>query len=183
MNARRIVRAMAAAAAIATVITLAPAANAQTTRIDDSGDAAASTTDIGVVRVTHAAHRVRIQVGFPDLREDGAAGLLTWFDTDRQQKGPEFVLGAPLFSGAGYDLIRTDGWKPEGQVVDCRYNLQLDYAEDTLVLTARRGCFDRADRIRVAMRMVDVEDESQPVSDWLLGRREFTSWLSSGDAA
>ena len=51
-----------------------------------------------------------------------------------------------------------------------------DYAEDTLVLRrARRGCFDQAGRIRVAMRMVDVEDESQPVSDWLLGRREFTS--------
>jgi len=183
MNARRIVRAMAAAAAIATVITLAPAANAETTRIDDGADATASTTDIGVVRVTHADHRVRIQVRFPDLREDGNAGLMTWIDTDREQKGPEYAIAAPLFSGGEYVLIRSDGWKPMGQLVDCRYNLQLDYAEDKLVLTARRGCLDQPDQIRVGMRMVDYEDDSQPVTDWLLGRRQLTSWLSPGDAA
>lgn len=183
MNARRIVRTLAAAAALAAVVTLAPAAQAETTRVDDGADATASTTDIRVVRVNHADQRLRVQVGFPDLREDGAAGLQIWVDSDPEESGPEYAIGAPLFSGGDYMLVRTDGWKPVGAPVDCRYNLQLDYAEDRLVFAARRGCFDQPDQIRVAMRMYDNEDPSAPVIDWLLGRRELTSWLSPGDAA
>lgn len=183
MNPRRTFRAMAVTAAVAAAVTLAPAANAETTRIDDGADATASTTDIRVVRVNHADHRVRIQVDFPDLREDGDAGLMIWLDTNRKQAGPEYALGAPLYSGSGYDLVQSDGWKPTGQPVDCRYNLQLDYAEDHLVLTARRSCFEQPGKIRVAMRMTDYADASQPVTDWLLGRRQFTSWLSRGAAA
>ena len=183
MNARSTVRALAATAALAAVITLAPSAQAETTRVDDGADATASTTDIRAVRVNHADHRLRVQVGFPDLREDGAAGLLTYIDTDPEQKGPEYAIGAPLFSGGDYMLVRTDGWEPSGEPVDCHYNLQLDYEADRLVLTAGRGCFDKPDQVRVAMRMVDNQDPSQPVSDWLIGRREYTAWLGSGDAA
>ena len=181
MNARRTARALAATAALAATLTLAPAAHAETTRVDDGADATASTTDIRVVRVNHGDQRLRIQVGFPDLREDGAAGLLTWIDTDAEQAGPEYAIGAPLFSGGDYMLVGTDGWKPTGQPVDCRYNLQLDYADDQLVLTTRRGCFDKPDQVRVAMRMFDNEDPSHPVTDWLIGRREFTTWLAPGD--
>lgn len=65
--------------------------------------------------------------------------------------------------------------------MDCRYNLQLDYAADRLMLTAGRGCFEKPDQLRVGMRMVDSEDSSHPVTDWLIGRREFTVWLAAGD--
>ncbi len=181
MNARPTVRGLAATAALAAVVTLAPTAHAATTRLDDGADATASTTDIRVVRVNHGEQRLRIQVGFPDLREDGAAGLLTWIDTDAGESGPEYAIGAPLFSGGDYVLVETDGWKPTGAPVDCRYNLQLDYAEDHLVLAARRGCFDQPDQVRVAMRMFDNEDSSHPVTDWLIGRRELTDWLAAGD--
>ena len=67
MNARRSVRTLAATAALAAAVTLSPAAHAETTRVDDGADAAASTTDIRVVRVNHADERLRIQVSFPDL--------------------------------------------------------------------------------------------------------------------
>lgn len=180
MNTRRTVRSLAATAALAAVVTTAPTAHAATTRVEDGADATASTTDIDVVRVDHGDRRLRIQVSFPDLREDGSAGLMTWIDTDAGERGPEFAIGAPLFSGGDYVLVGTDGWKPTGSPVECRYDLQLDYAEDRLVLAARRGCFDRPDQVRVAMRMVDTEDASQPVTDWLIGRRQLTEWVATG---
>lgn len=180
MNTRRTLRPLAATVALAAVVTLAPAASAETTRIDDGADATASTTDIRVVRVNHADARVRVRVGFPDLREDGQAGLLTYFDTDPSEGGPEYAIGAPLFSGGDYVLVKTDRWRTDGRRVSCRYNLQLDYAADRLTFTARRGCFDAPAELRVAMRMVDGEAASPPVRDWLIGRRDFTDWVAAG---
>lgn len=177
---RRTLRPLAVLVALAVVVALAPAASAERIRVDDGADATDSTTDIRVVRVNHADARVRVRVGFPDLREDGQAGLLTYLDTDASERGPEYAIGAPLFSGGDYALVRTDGWKSDGRRVSCRYDLQLDYAADRLTFTARRGCFDDPAELRVAMRMVDGEAGSPPVRDWLLGRREFTDWVAAG---
>lgn len=180
MNPTRLRAAIATLVTGAVIVALAPAAHAEKTRVDDGADATASTTDIRTVRVNHGDRRLRVAVRFPDLREDGLAGLMTYFDTDADHRGPEYGLGAPLFSGGDYTLIAMDRWRGYGEPVDCRYNLQLDYDADRLVLTARRGCFEKADELRIAMRMVDHEGEGKAVRDWLIGRREFTDWLTAG---
>lgn len=180
MIARPALRTLAATAALAAVVTLAPAAHAEKIRVVDGADATASTTDIRTVRVNHGEKRLRVAVRFTDLRSDGLAGLMTYLDTDDSHRGPEFGIGAPLFSGGDYTLIRMEKWRGYGEPVDCRYNLQLDYETDRLVFTARRGCFEKAEQLRIAMRMVDHEGDGTPVRDWLSGRREFTDWLTAG---
>ncbi|MEJ7796136.1 MAG: hypothetical protein WKF50_11330, partial [Nocardioides sp.] len=98
------------------------------------------------------------------------------------RRGPEYALFTPLFSGGDYALLKMDGWN-SGEPVECRYNAEFDWAGDQVRFRAARGCFDKPDELRVGMRMRDEADPSHPVTDWLLGRREFTPWLTPGDAA
>jgi len=182
MNVRRTVRALAATATLTAVVALAPTAQAETVRVDDGADAMASTTDIRTVRITHGTHRLRVQVNFPNLKRKAQAVLAIYVDTNGSRRGPEYALFTPLFSGGDYALLKMDGWN-SGEPVECRYNAEFDWAGDQVRFRAARGCFDKPDELRVGMRMRDEADPSHPVTDWLLGRREFTRWLTSGDAA
>lgn len=180
MNVRRTL--VATVAAAAAVLTLAAPAQAELVVIHDGADATASTTDIRTVRITHGTHRLRVQVNFPNLKRKAQAGLAIYVDTDGSRRGPEYALFTPLFSGGDYALLEMDGWN-SGERVECRYNAEFDWAGDQVRFRAARGCFDKPDELRVGMRMRDEADPLHPVTDWLLGRREFTRWLTSGDAA
>ena len=185
MKTRPALRALATVtAAVTAVLVLAPASQAERARLDDGADAPASSTDIREVRVRHSDHWVRTVVNFPNLRKQGDASLSIFFDTDGSDRGPEYGVGLPLFSGADYMLTRQEGWKGGGDdFVNCSYGARFDWADDRVVFRARRGCFDRPDRVRVGMLMVDWSDENDLVRDWLIGRRDWTRWLDSGKAA
>ncbi len=172
----------AAAAALMTTLVAAPA-QAQVTRVDDGADATASLTDLRVVRVQHTEDRVVVKVNFTDLRKKANAGLNIFIDKNAKKDGPEFVLSAPLFSGADYAMFRMTDWKLVGEPVTCTYDMAYRWRRDVVLLDARRGCFNRPAQVRVGMRMRDLADGSHPVTDWLKGRREFTRWLSSGAPA
>jgi len=180
MNVRRTL--VATVAAAAAVLTLAAPAQAELVVIHDGADATASTTDIRKVRIDHGSKRLNVRVNFPDLREQAQAGLAIYVDTDGSRRGPEYALFTPLFSGGDYALLEMDGWN-SGERVACRYTAEFDWAGDQVRFRGARGCFDKPDELRVGMRMRDEADPSHPVTDWLLGRREFTRWLTSGDAA
>ena len=183
-TARRPVRLLAAALATAATLTMAPAAHAASTVVDDGADASASRTDILTVRVEHGARRVQVKVTFPDLRRHAHAGLTVYVDSDPDARGPERSVGLPLFSGSDFVMWRMRDWEFVGdRPVQCRYGADYRWGRDVVVLTARRGCFGRADEVRVGMRMRDVADSSHPVTDWLIGRRHFTDWVASGPPA
>ena len=180
----RTARILAAALATAATLTTAPVAHAATTVVDDGADATASRTDILTVRVGHAARRVEVKVTFPDLRKRARAGLTVYVDTDPEARGPERSVGLPLFRGSDYVMWRMRDWEYVGdRPVRCRYGADHRWRRDVVVLTARRGCFGRPDEVRVGMRMRDVADSSHPVTDWLVGRRDFTGWVPSGPPA
>jgi hypothetical protein len=182
-TARRSLRVLAAGTAAAAALATVPA-QAASTVVDDGADASASLTDIRRVRVDHSDRTVEVRVGFPNLRKRARAGLTVYFDSDPDARGPERAVGLPLFSGSDYVMWRMRDWEYVGdRPVGCRYGADYRWRRDVLVLTARRGCFDRADEVRVGMRMRDVADGSHPVTDWLLGRRDFTEWVASGEPA
>lgn len=175
--------AVAAAAALTTTLVAAPA-HAQGLRTDDGADATASLTDIRIVRVRHTDDRLTVKVNFPDLRKKASAGMNIYVDTDSGARGPEYVLGTPLFSGGDYSLWRMEDWKYVGNMpVDCRYGMTYKWRRDFVRFSARRGCFDRPDELRIGLRMRDAADASHPVVDWLRGKRLFTRWLAAGAPA
>lgn len=172
---------IAAAAAALTTTLVATPAHAEVTRVDDGADATASLTDIRVVRAKHSDTHVKVRVNFPDLRKNASASMNIYIDTDKSKRGPEYVLGTPLFSGSDYSLWRMKDWKFSGDMpVHCRYGMTYRWRRDYVALSARRGCFDKPDQVRIGLRMRDVADASHPVVDWLNGRRLFTTWLSAG---
>ena len=178
--ARRSARTLVAALVVALTLASTPA-HAATTVVDDGADTTASRTDILRVRVAHAERRVEVRVRFPDLRKRARAGLTVYVDSDPDARGPERAVGLPLFSGSDYVMWRMRDWEFVGdRPVRCRYDADHRWRRDVLVLTARRGCFDRPDAVRVGLRMRDAADASHPVTDWLLGRRQLTEWVASG---
>lgn len=171
---------VATAAATLTATLVAAPAQAEQVRLDDGADATASLTDIRVVRARHTDDRVRVKVGFPDLRKRADAVLNVYVDTDEAENGPEYVLGTPLFSGGDYALWRMEDWKYVGNMpVDCRYGMTFRWRRDFVVFSARRGCFQRPEQVRIGLRMRDAADDSHRVTDWLKGRRQFTRWLDA----
>jgi len=182
LNRTRTALALAAAATV--VLTTVSPASAESTVVADGADAAASRTDILKVRVAHADRRVEVKVRFDDLRKKADASLTVYVDSDPEANGPERVVGLPLFSGADYAMWRMEDWEHVGnEPVTCRYGADYRWRRDVVVLSARRGCFGKPDEVRVGMRMRDVADASHPVTDWLIGRRDFTEWLASGQPA
>jgi hypothetical protein len=177
MNVRPTLAALAAAATLVTGLAAASPASAESVSVDDGADTPTSTTDILQVRAAHAKKRVKVHATFPDLQETGDAGAIIYFDTRRGQKGPEYGVGLPLYSGGGYTLMEMEQWQPTGAPVDCRYQLTLDWEQDRLAFWAARGCFDGPRTVRVGMRMRDIVPE-EPVTDWLIGRRKWTERLS-----
>ncbi|MGZ5398661.1 MAG: hypothetical protein ACXWDM_01525 [Nocardioides sp.] len=172
-----VVLATACAAVLTTTATYAEVAV-----VNDGADATASLTDIRRVRVDHGDQQLKVRVNFPDLRKRANAGLIIFVDKNRQRRGPEFGLATPLFSGSDYALLRMRRWSFSGVRVNCDYNVALKWKRDVLVFTADRGCFGEPDELRVGMRMRDDADASHPVTDWLIDRRKFTTWLSPGEA-
>lgn len=173
--------ALAATTALAAVlVTMAPA-HAESTVINDGADATASLTDIRKVRIDHGQDELVVRVNFTDLRKKAEAGLNIYMDKNPDRPGPEFTLGTALFSGSDYSLGRVKKWKYAGDApITCSYDLNLKWKRDVVIFTADRGCFGDPDELRIAIRMVDLADGSHPVRDWMIGRREFSSWLAAG---
>ena len=169
---------LALATACATVLT-ATTAYAEEVVVNDGADTTASLTDIRKVRADHGEAQLTVRVNFPDLRKKADAGLTVFIDKG-PRRGPEFGLFTPLFSGSDYAMLQMRRWQPVGGPVDCEYDVALKWKRDVLVFTADRGCFGNPDEVRVGMRMRDLADPSHPVTDWLIGRREFTKRLSAG---
>ena len=145
------------------------------------GLTAPALNDIRKVRIDRGETELSVRVNVPDLRKQASAGLSICLDKRADRGGPEFVIGVPLFSGADYALWRMKKWKYAGDTpLSCDYDVRLRWKRDVMIFTADRGCFGDPDRLRVGMRMVDTQDSSHPIRDWMIGRREFSSWLTAG---
>lgn len=177
----RTARLLAALALTAAGLAVAAPAHAESTTVRDGADTTASLHDIRTVRVAHGPKRLQVRMGFTDLRrksDAGPASIAIFIDTRRARKGPEFRLGSGLQSGTDYQLMRVKNWKIVGEPLSCGHNLELDFADDRLGLTAARPCLGLPTALRIGARMTDLYDGSHPVVDWLVGPRQWTPWLT-----
>lgn len=188
MRLRSRVRAGVATALVATlagvaVVLSAGVASAETARVVDALGDVAHPVDISTVTVRHTDRAVVVRVRHEDLRRRGSAGLSVFVDSDAARNGPEFVLGGGLFEGTDYLLTGARGWRSDNRVVECSYRMRVNWDRDLSVVRMDRGCFDDAERVRVAVR---ASGETEPgstqwVTDWA-GEARWGDWLSADSA-
>lgn len=173
----------AAVALVSSAVLAGPAA-ADTAAFDDArGDMLGHGADIWRVRAVNDDH-VRVRVKHDDLVRSWRSGssIAVYLDTDRQRRGPEFVLQGATYEGADYALLRADGWKPaSGQTAPmrCGYGMTLDYVRDTATVEIDRACLRNPGRIRVAVK-TGGDLDNHTVVDWLGGLRHWTPWVARG---
>ncbi|MDF1603169.1 hypothetical protein [Nocardioides sp. YIM 152315] len=160
---------------------VAPAGAAEAT-YDDPADATASLTDIRRVDIAHTTTKLRVVVGFTDLRrrsEAGPSGLTILIDTDKERRGAELGLSTGLQKGTDYQLMRIRRGRPVGEPLTCPHRVRLGFAGDRLTFDVSRTCLEEPARVRLRVKMRDEFDSSHPVVDWLRRPNSWTRWVLS----
>lgn len=146
----------------------------------DPADAKASLTDVRAVRAKHGQANAVVRVRFKELMRSSSAGVSIFLDTDRDAKGPEYVLSSGLGDGTDYVLTKADGWRGTDQRVDCDYDARFWWGDKNAVrVRIARECLDEPSTLRVSVKMVDPA-ASQPVVDWSPATRRWSLPIASG---
>lgn len=155
-------------------------AHAEYYSVDDPADASDSLTDITALRAKHGVGNLLVKVRFEELMRSSAAGVSIFIDTDRDAKGPEYVLSSGLGDGTDYVLARAEGWRGGDEFVDCTYEAQPRWGRDVFRARISRDCLDEAASVRVSVKMVDEVDGSNRVVDWAPEPRRWSLPVASG---
>lgn len=175
------------AALSAAVLTLGLAAPASATSIGvkDPQDTFHG-SDLRAVRVKNGDHNVVVVTHHDNLSRDpktGSSGAV-YVDTDRSDKGPEFVFVAGYYEGTDYQLLHTEGFGHEswGAPVDGSYELTVDYAKEQVRMRMSRQALGNPGDVRVAVRVSGTRTDgtSRGLVDWLGEPRSYTMWVAKG---
>ena len=169
----------AGAALLLTGLVAAPA-HAEYYAIDDPADARASLTDIYGLSAMHGGSNVLVKVRFNELMRSSAAGVSIFLDTDRDLRGPEFVLTSGLGDGTDYVLTEAVAWRGSVTRVDCDYQARPRWGRDVFRALISRDCLGQPASVRVSVKMVDQADGSHPVADWAPRRKRWSLPIASG---
>ncbi len=172
--------ALAAGSALVLAGIVAAPAHAEFYSIDDPADASASLTDIYGIEANHGSDNLRVKVRFSELMRSSAAGISVYLDSDRDVKGPEYVLSSGLGDGTDYVLTEAAGWQGSDNRVTCDYSARPRWGKDVFRAVISRDCFDDATSVRVSVKMVDQADGSHPVVDWVPKRHRWSLPIASG---
>lgn len=176
-----------AAAAAATAVTLGAAApaNADAIGMTDPQDTFHG-SDLRAVQVRNLDHAVAVVTSHTDLRRDPATGSAgaVYLDTDRSDRGPEFVFVGGFFEGTGYQLRHTEGFGHErwGAPVDGTYEMTVNYAKERVRMRMSRQALGEPGDVRVAVRVSGTRSDgtSAGLVDWLGEPRSFSVWVARG---
>ena len=174
----RIALAVGSALALAS-LTAAPA-HAEFYSIDDPDDASGSLSDIYGIEANHGSENLRVKVYFNELVRSSAAGLSIFIDTDRDVKGPEYVLSSGLGDGTDYVLTEAEAWRGSDTRVKCDYAARPRWGKNIFRAVISRDCFDRVSSVRVSVKMADPTDGSTLVVDWAPKRHRWSLPIASG---
>jgi hypothetical protein len=173
MRKNTIVRAATAlaTAAVATTLTLTPAANANTAeRVDARGDAP---RHIDLTRAVIDNGDSRSDLVKLRIRVDGTLrtgdSVTVWFNRDPSNPGPELRLAG--FVNSEYAMRRVNTWSGPGRAVSCDlYKMkQFDNLHGVRVRIDRSCLGDHP--VRVAIRAGSGAGDSR--FDWFDSRRTF----------
>ena len=108
-------------AALTETLGIAGPAHAELYGIDDPRDTSHG-SDIVSLQVRNGQENLSVTTTHVDLRRDPATGSggAIYIDTDRDDRGPEYVLVAGYFEGTDYQLLHTEGFGPESGATPSR---------------------------------------------------------------
>lgn len=182
---RKTITGAAVLSAAALSLGLVAPANAALYGVDDPEDTFHG-SDLRAVQVRDAEHKLVVTTTHDNLRRDpstGSAGSV-YLDTDRRNRGPEYVFVGGYFGGTDYALLHTDGFghKKWGKAVNGRYLMTIDYKADTVRMAMSRKAVGNPGKVRVAVRVSGTRTDgtSKGLVDWLGEPRSFTPWVARG---
>ena len=181
---RKALSTTAALSAAALTFGLAPA-NAASIGDGDPADTGHG-SDLRSVVVRNTDTKIHVTTTHTNLRRDprsGSAGSV-YIDTNRADKGPEFVFVGAYFQGSDYQLLRTEGFghRNWGRPVSGYYEMNINYDKEQVRMHMSRKALGRPDDIRVAVRVAGTrrDGSSKGLVDWLDDQRSFTRWVDRG---
>ena len=173
-------------AAATLTLGLAGPAHAELYGIDDPADTGHG-SDVVALQVRNGQQNLTVTTIHDNLRRSPATGTSAsiFIDTDRSDRGPEYVFTAGYYDGTDYVLRATDGFNQGdyGQAVENGdYILRIDYRHDRARVTMSRAALGNPDEVRVAVRVSGTRTDgtSHGLVDWVGKRRSFTPWLARG---
>lgn len=172
--------ALAAGSALVLASLTAVPAHAEFYSIDDPDDASGSLSDLYGLEANHGSENLRVKVYFNELMRSSAAGISIFIDTDREEKGPEYVLSSGLGDGTDYVLTEAEAWRGSDDRVTCDYAARPRWGKDVFRAVISRACLDDSSSVRVSVKMVDQADGSRPVVDWVPKRHRWSLPMASG---
>ena len=164
---------------------LAAPASADSIGVRDPQDTSHG-SDLRSVHVKNGDHRVVVTTTHTNLRRDprSGSGGAVYVDTDRTDRGPEFVFVGGFFRGTDYTLLHTEGFgaRSWGDPVEGPYRMTVDYDDEQVRMRMSRAALDRPGRIRVAVRVAGTRNDGSgnELVDWLGEPRSFTPWVARG---
>lgn len=175
----------AALSAAVLTLGLAGPASADAIGVTDPRDTGHG-SDLRSVQVRHGDRNVVVTTTHTDLRRDPASGSggAVYLDTDRRDRGPEYVVVGGYFVGTDYQLLRTEGFGAHqwGRAVRGSYEMRVDYAKEHVRTRISRRALGSPDEVRVAVRVAGTRRDgtSRGLVDWLGEPRSFTRWVARG---
>lgn len=182
---RKTITATAALAAAALTFGLAGPASAVGITVHDPQDTGHG-SDLRAVHLRNGDHNVVVVTTHTNLRRDPSTGSggAVYLDTDRHDRGPEFVFVGGYFAGTDYQLLHTEGFgaKQWGAPVKGSYRMTIDYAHDHVRMRMSRAALDHPGKVRIAVRVSGTRPDgtSTGLVDWLGKPRSFTPWVARG---
>lgn len=176
----------AALSAAALTLGLVGPANADRYGVDDGEDTFHG-SDILSLSLQHGTENVAVTTHHLGLRRDPATGSggAVYFDTDRKDKGPEFVFAGGYFEGTDYVLNETEGFGPKNwgdPVQHGDYIMRVHYKKDFVRIVVSRAALGKPGKVRVAVQASGTRTDgtSKGLVDWVGKPRQFTPWVARG---
>ena len=163
----------------AVTLALAGPAHAELYGVDDGNDSP-HPSDLYSVSINHTESKLVIVTTHDDLTPNGSAGGQIFIDTDKADKGPEFVLVGGYFEGTDYALLETEGFataKWGERVEGGDYRQTVKYGADKVRTRISTETLGNPEEVRVAIR---VSGNGKKSVDWLGKARLWTMWLARG---
>jgi hypothetical protein len=176
---------VAALSAAVLALGVAAPANAAALVVNDPQDTSHG-SDLRSVRVRNGDTNVVVVTTHTNLRRapSSGSGGAVYVDTDRHDRGPEYVFVGGYFEGTDYQLLRTEGFgvRNWGAPVNGSYRMTIDYAQDQVHMRMSRKALGTPDAVRVAVRVSGTRTDgtSTGLVDWLGEPRSFTPWVAQG---
>ena len=159
---------VAAAATIATTLTMTPAAQADTRVFTDRRGDAPRHIDLTKARVNNGDARPRmvlIRIRIAGRWQNGDQ-ITVWFDRNRSNPGPELRLTAHVDSE--YLLQRVDRWNGPGRKANCRRYAIKQFANNRGArVRIARACLGGPARVAIRTKTADGR------VDWFHQRKTF----------